>query len=281
MKYLLAIYVDNSLLHHETARRSLKRIGELQHEPTRIVVVDHAHGVHPTMRDPEHKTRHGDDRPTFAPRAQLHEMADDLLAQCGLNVDEASPALKRWRRAGKLKCWALLEAINHGLDAVMLMRFGDLITADAPAAMAANLGAYPEAQFCYVPTCTADWYGNGQPGAVRCRGRITRMDQYTPTWGCMTRTAGIDPDDLEPALAPMERPAEERTETVSDTQTWRLAVLGRGIGRGVAHYREPLWYTFLNPPPIDKPSWTSGERYVKQCKQLIATAKRAETHTLA
>lgn len=277
LNYAIACYVPPDFFDNDLTAETIRSIRACGDRP--LIVVDHAHGIAPCMSD--------ETGPTTVPRRELWSMASERLA---MRHDEtySDEQVRRWRRAGVFKAFAIQWAKDRGLDAVFMCRLADRWTDDAVTALATHLERNSDLSAAYLPTQLCDWLGNMEPKRVACASRVDAPDAYLPSWGVMFR-ATIDTDVFEDLFA--KREAAPVTAP-SDTQYVKAALFDHGPAEGIGSYGgQKLLYVFAKGSPwhadpdlhwtrnMDQTRLEKRNRRVKRLREnvnAVAEAKRQD-----
>ncbi len=229
MDYQLAILVPPKVFPLRAAEACIASIRALEPAPARILVVDHAKGGlagdaltrkqfaslggHATEAGrafyaKQPKTRHGHLVPKFAPLAALHGLA----AEVRCSNDRALDNDAAWYASHQFKKYAILAAMDAGLDAAVLLKYPDTLSPQAPAGLLAYLEQNPDCSHTWPVQLLAD---RNAGDASRTRARQIRTPARTT--------------DLDPTCKITERGF-----------CLRLSALDRAAVEAIAHGEEPV-----------------------------------------
>lgn len=181
MNYLLSIFVPPNFFNEAAANRCLDAIGSLTLSPSKILVVDHtSSSIAMSERrkkfkalenqqkkkefyDKQEKTRHGHLKPRFEPLKILHSIADEVRCSNDWMLEKEND----WFKSLQFKKYSILKAAEYNLDAVLMIKFPDVLSTNAAEALLKHLKENPQVSFTYLPIIL----GN-RSGEIDTRGGI-------------------------------------------------------------------------------------------------------------
>lgn len=265
--YLLAVSVMPMVQSERAAIRSLQAIRSLSPAPEKILVIDYSHLLSRDLSS-DQLSRHELKTPKDAPRAQLHELADEVWAE-NMNTrpdggfesdyDQYSP-----------RSFAIERCLALKLSSMLFMHFGDRFEPQLSKICLERLG--PGRPLVLVNAIKCDWHAEPDDPPQFSYSKLIQ-DQLQLNVGFMVRVVGLSTDYMR---------NQELAKSMNDPSRVALDVMTSGVSvllEGPMYYAvgKSVPYPFDLADPIVDPNSSIGVKYNEELRQPLIEKLQAES----